>query len=75
MLQRNRFQLMLSLCLFRAMFNEDGAVDVSDITTIAAYILGQNPSPFNAGNADVNSDNSIDVSDITATAGMILGTN
>lgn len=55
--------------------NEDGAVDVSDITTIAAYILGQNPSPFNAGNADVNSDNSIDVSDITATAGMILGTN
>lgn len=55
--------------------NEDGAVDVSDITTIAAYILGQNPSPFNAGNADVNSDNSIDVSDITATAGIILGTN
>lgn len=55
--------------------NEDGTVDVSDITTIAAYILGQNPSPFNAGNADVNSDNSIDVSDITATAGMILGTN
>ncbi|MDO5447607.1 MAG: dockerin type I repeat-containing protein, partial [Prevotellaceae bacterium] len=55
--------------------NDDGNVDVSDITTTAAYILGNNPSPFNAENADANNDGQIDVSDITFTAGIILGTH
>ncbi|MDO5447819.1 MAG: chitobiase/beta-hexosaminidase C-terminal domain-containing protein [Prevotellaceae bacterium] len=53
--------------------NEDGTVDVSDITTIASYILGSTPSPFNLNNADVDGDGEITVSDITATASIILG--
>ncbi|MDO5447602.1 MAG: dockerin type I repeat-containing protein [Prevotellaceae bacterium] len=53
--------------------NKDGFVDVSDITTIAAYILGNNPSPFDEDAADTNNDGNIDVSDITATATIILG--
>ena len=53
--------------------DEDEAVTVSDITTIAAYILGNNPSPFNFDNADVDNDNEITVSDITGTASIILG--
>ncbi|MDO5447707.1 MAG: dockerin type I repeat-containing protein [Prevotellaceae bacterium] len=53
--------------------NSDGSVDVGDITTIAAYILGNNPTPFDAQAADANQDNAIDVGDITATAGIILG--
>lgn len=55
--------------------NEDGTVDVADITTIASYILGMNPSPFNMANADVNKDGVIDVADITLTAAKILGPN
>lgn len=53
--------------------DEDGSVTVSDITAIAAYILGQNPSPFNMTNADVDGDKAITVTDITGTASIILG--
>ncbi|MDO5447854.1 MAG: choice-of-anchor J domain-containing protein, partial [Prevotellaceae bacterium] len=52
----------------------DGVVTVSDITAIAAYILGNTPANFNAANADVDGDGQITVSDITATAAIILGT-
>ncbi|MDO5446572.1 MAG: endonuclease/exonuclease/phosphatase family protein [Prevotellaceae bacterium] len=52
--------------------NADGTVDVSDITAIAAYILGNNPSPFDMQNADVDADGQITVADITGTAGIIL---
>ena len=52
--------------------NEDKNVDVADITAIASYILGQNPSPFNKKNADVDTDNNITVADITGTASIIL---
>lgn len=53
--------------------NNDGTVDVTDITTIASYILGTTPETWNADNADANSDSTIDVTDITTTAGIILG--
>ena len=52
--------------------NGDGVVDVSDITAIAAYILGNSLENFNEANADANADGEIDVSDITATANIIL---
>ena len=53
--------------------NNDGNVDVADITTIAAYILGKAPEKFNFTNADVDADGAITVADITGTAGIILG--
>ena len=53
--------------------DEDGEVTVSDITTIAAYILGQAVEKFNFSNADVDNDAAITVSDITGTASIILG--
>lgn len=52
--------------------NEDGYVDVSDITAIAAYILGKTPETFNKDNADVDGDGDVTVSDITGTASIIL---
>ena len=55
--------------------NEDGAVNVNDITTIINYILGKNPNPFNFDNANVNGDNKVDVLDITALINIILGIN
>lgn len=53
--------------------NNDGVVDVADITAIAAHILGKTPEQWNADNADANNDKVIDVADITATAALILG--
>ncbi|MDO5447102.1 MAG: rhamnogalacturonate lyase, partial [Prevotellaceae bacterium] len=52
--------------------NDDGVVDVADITTIAAFILGNEPDIFNMVAADANEDGNIDVADITATANIIL---
>ncbi|MDO5447883.1 MAG: carbohydrate-binding domain-containing protein [Prevotellaceae bacterium] len=53
--------------------NNDGFVDVADITSIASHILGTTPEGFSAENADVNGDGTIDVADITGTAQIILG--
>ena len=52
--------------------NNDGAIDVADITAVAAFILGEKPTPWNKENADANKDESIDVADITAIATIIL---
>ena len=56
--------------------NQDGVVDVADITAIAGYILAPEAlnaeQGFSVRNADVNQDGVIDVADITATAGIIL---
>lgn len=53
--------------------NKDDAIDVSDITTTAAYILGNKPTSFNRFSADIDKDGVITVADITALAAMILG--
>ena len=52
--------------------NNDGLVDVADITTIASFILGATPEPFSKDNADVDGDGEITVADITGTAAIIL---
>lgn len=52
--------------------NNDGFINVNDITTIATYILNGNADNFNFGNADVNGDGTINVNDITGTAAIIL---
>ena len=53
--------------------NADTKIDVSDITAVAAFILGSRPETFNRFSADVNNDGKIDVADITGTASLILG--
>lgn len=52
--------------------NNDGEVNVNDITTIATFILTGNVDSFNFENADVNKDGIINVNDITGTASIIL---
>ena len=52
--------------------NADGKVDVADITTIAAFILGKEGCEINKSNADANGDDRIDVTDITTVAAIIL---
>ncbi|MBQ4138161.1 MAG: dockerin type I repeat-containing protein, partial [Muribaculaceae bacterium] len=52
--------------------NEDGKVDVNDVTTVINHILGKNPSPFNFNNANVNGDETVNVLDVTLIINIIL---
>lgn len=52
--------------------NGDGTVNVTDITTIVSYILGNNPTKFAFGMADAYTDGVINVTDIAATVGIIM---
>ena len=54
-----------------AMFG-DSKVDIADVTTLIAYLLKQNPSPFNEAAADVDGSSSIDIDDVKAIISLIL---
>ena len=51
--------------------NNDGQVNISDVMTVIAYMLNQNPSVFIFNNADVNTDGQIDVRDIIGVINII----
>ena len=55
--------------------NHDGKVDVSDVTLLISYVLGNDPDIFYLENANVYQDANgrIDVSDVTALIAMVLG--
>ena len=53
--------------------NDDGLINVSDITTIINYVLAKNPSPFSFVNADYNGDGLINMSDVSGIINVILG--
>jgi subtilisin family serine protease len=53
--------------------NGDLTVNVLDITTIVAYLLGQNPTPFIFDAADVNGDKAVNVLDVVSVANIIKG--
>ncbi len=53
--------------------NGDGYINMSDVTAVINYILGNNPSPFIFENANVSNDEYINMSDLTAIIGIILG--
>ena len=57
--------------------NHDKSVDVSDVTAIISYILGNNPENFylTEANVDMDAEGAIDVSDVTAVIAIILGSN
>ena len=52
--------------------NNDGSIDVVDITVVANYILGNNPENFIFAAADVDGDGTVDVNDIISIANIIL---
>jgi len=51
--------------------NEDGSVDISDVTALIDYLLS-GTGTVNTDNADVNGDGSIDISDVTALIDTLL---
>ena len=52
--------------------NNDGTVNITDVTMTISHILGQKPSGFNATAADVNSDSMVNITDVTTIIDMIL---
>ena len=55
--------------------NCDGNVNVTDVTTLISYMLGNNPQPFSMEAANVNGDNDINVTDVTLLIGSLLNSN
>ncbi len=51
--------------------NDDGTVNISDVTALVNIILGKSVAPNMLG--DVNQDGNIDISDVTALVNIILG--
>ena len=52
--------------------NDDGKVDVQDITALNGYVLGETPEGFKIEHANVNGDDLIDVGDVTALTHYVL---
>ena len=52
--------------------NGDGTLNVSDVTALITYILGNTPPNFVVEAANVNGDNSINVADVTLLIRMVL---
>ena len=55
--------------------NADGWVDVSDVTVLIGYVLGDESTPISLDAADLNADEMVDVGDVTMLIGLILGSS
>ena len=53
--------------------NDDGVLNIADVTTLIAYITGQEPKPFKLAAADINGDGNINGEDITSLAESLIG--
>ena len=53
--------------------NMDGVVSVNDVTTLIAYILGDDPQPIDLAEADFDQDGDIAIVDVTKLINYILG--
>ena len=52
--------------------NEDGTVNIADVTRLIDYLLGDTTAPFNATAADVDSNGDINIADVTALIDLLL---
>ena len=58
--------------ILRGDVNEDGAVNISDVTALIDYLLSGNTDGVNLDNADCNRDSGINISDVTALIDYLL---
>ena len=52
--------------------NDDGTVNIADVTKLIDYLLDNSATPFNRNNADVKQDGNIDIADVTSLIDMLL---
>ncbi len=55
--------------------NMDGLVNISDVTILIDFLLGNEVSPFDSQAADMNPDGDINISDVTMLIDYLLGNN
>ena len=58
--------------ILRGDVNEDGAVNISDVTALIDYLLSGDTEGVNLDNADCNQDSGINISDVTALIDYLL---
>ena len=58
--------------LLRGDVNEDGKVNISDVTALISYLLSGNTDGTNTDNADCNMDSTTNISDVTALINYLL---
>ncbi len=52
--------------------NDDGNVDINDVTALINYVLTGNSTGLNLAAANVNGDSDVDINDVTALIGFVL---
>ena len=52
--------------------NNDGQINIGDVTALISYVLTSNPTGLNIANADINQDQSINIGDVTHLISMVL---
>ena len=52
--------------------NDDGAINISDVTDLIDYLLGSEADTFNKRNADVDVDGSVNIADVTTLIDFLL---
>jgi hypothetical protein len=55
--------------------NEDGVVNIADVTCLIDYLLSGESDPFNILNADVDGTGVINIADVTTLIDILLGAN
>ena len=58
--------------VLRGDVNNNGIIEIADVTTLIDYLLGYESDVFNETNADVNASGTIDIADVTALIDLIL---
>ena len=61
--------------VLRGDVNDDGHVNISDVTVLIDYLLTGHDSGINPTNANVNLDNEINISDVTALIHFVMSNN
>ncbi len=69
----NTMEVTLTASAGNSDINDDGVWSMSDVTTLIAYVLGNNPTPCLVENCDVNGDGNVSMSDVTTLIAQILG--
>jgi len=52
--------------------DDNGVVNITDVTTLISAVMSENLSTINADNADMNGDGTINVTDITLLINMVM---
>ena len=52
--------------------NDDGYMDITDVTALIAYVTGQDPKSFKPAAADINGDGLVDANDVDALCRLLL---